>query len=439
MATFTKKRNSKGQLKYKAEIRIKGAKYCSKTLDRLSDVKQWAQQHEEMLRRQAAGLKPTERHTVAEAIDRYRQEHLPNIKNQSLNSALRWWRDHIGERYLNTIISPEIYDAREIISKEPICKILPNGQKTKPQKNSDGSLKRRKPKTIQDYVDALSFVYNKAVNEWGWVEQNPCNKVRKLQFNNKRTRFLSGYRHLWPTEGQPRHWSELSAEEKEEAKAKFPRAYEMPRFIDALEAQADMEKFRNNHPYWTHFLFVIQFGCGLRRGEAEHLVWEENDLIDHPIVIVDMTNKSLILKSTKADQSPRIKPICEAAMEVFMMLYAERRYDTPLVFPNEEGTQPLSFEKRIRNAIADAGLQDFRWHDLRHTTASYLCMMGASLREVMEALHHKSIRSSERYQHLTENHMRGMMNEFANMLLVNKETPSPFGRSSELFKKASGF
>ena len=46
----------------------------------------------------------------------------------------------------------------------------------------------------------------------------------------------------------------------------------------------------------------------------------------------------------------------------------------------------------------------FRFHDLRHTSASYLIMNGASLKEVAEILGHKSTQTTDRYAHLSTEH-----------------------------------
>ena len=118
-----------------------------------------------------------------------------------------------------------------------------------------------------------------------------------------------------------------------------------------------------------------------------------------------------------------IKP---AKPEVLKILYEERRFDSPLVFHNADGTKPFDFKRRIYHAIRDAGLQDFRWHDLRHTTASYLSMMGAGQKEIMDALHHKSMKSSERYQHLSNEHLRGLLDKLSFTVLTEKEAPSRF-------------
>jgi integrase len=55
--------------------------------------------------------------------------------------------------------------------------------------------------------------------------------------------------------------------------------------------------------------------------------------------------------------------------------------------------------------MEEAGLKDFRFHDLRHTTASYLAMDGTSLLSISKVLGHKSTKMTERYAHLTSSHL----------------------------------
>jgi site-specific recombinase XerD len=61
------------------------------------------------------------------------------------------------------------------------------------------------------------------------------------------------------------------------------------------------------------------------------------------------------------------------------------------------------------NAVKRAGSKDFRFHDLRHTAASYMLMNGASLAEIGEILGHKSFEITKRYAHLSESHTRSVV------------------------------
>jgi integrase len=81
-----------------------------------------------------------------------------------------------------------------------------------------------------------------------------------------------------------------------------------------------------------------------------------------------------------------------------------RRRETELVFPRADGLQPLDIRSAWQTARKYAGIPDFRFHDLRHSAASYLAMSGASLAEIAEVLGHKTLTMVKRYAHLSEAH-----------------------------------
>ena len=60
-------------------------------------------------------------------------------------------------------------------------------------------------------------------------------------------------------------------------------------------------------------------------------------------------------------------------------------------------------------ALHATGLQDVRFHDLRHTAASFLAKQGASLAEIGAILGHKSATMTKRYTHFAETHLRGVV------------------------------
>jgi integrase len=81
-----------------------------------------------------------------------------------------------------------------------------------------------------------------------------------------------------------------------------------------------------------------------------------------------------------------------------------RRIDTRLLFPDGSGKKPIIIRAPWHKALKQAGIEDFRFHDLRHSAASYLAMSGASLAEIAEVLGHKTLEMVKRYSHLSEQH-----------------------------------
>ena len=66
----------------------------------------------------------------------------------------------------------------------------------------------------------------------------------------------------------------------------------------------------------------------------------------------------------------------------------------------------------------EAGLQTFRFHDLRHTAASYLLMSGANLVELADILGHRTMQMVKRYAHFTQGHTRGVLTRMAQQFLA---------------------
>jgi len=83
-----------------------------------------------------------------------------------------------------------------------------------------------------------------------------------------------------------------------------------------------------------------------------------------------------------------------------------RRVDTPYVFANPDGTPQQYLKTTWNTAVRKAKLDDFTFHDLRHTFASTLVMNGVDIRSVQTLLGHKSMTMTMRYAHLSPNHLR---------------------------------
>jgi integrase len=103
---------------------------------------------------------------------------------------------------------------------------------------------------------------------------------------------------------------------------------------------------------------------------------------------------------TSKNGEPRVLPLTDTT--VTELARHHRRTPSTLVFesPLRPG-RPMCFESAFRRAVADAQITDFRFHDLRHTAASYLAQSGASLLEIADVLGHKQLSVVRRYAHLS--------------------------------------
>jgi integrase len=144
-------------------------------------------------------------------------------------------------------------------------------------------------------------------------------------------------------------------------------------------------------------LVVVACYSGMRRGEIMRLTWSDVNLATGQATLHDTKNGE-----TRA--AAIVGPALEALTEWRGSVSA---IGGVRVFPR---TFPQHAWER---ALIVAGVKGFRFHDLRHTFASYLAMSGASNRELQEGLGHKSLAMVSRYSHLSPAHMSSRIADMA--------------------------
>lgn len=82
---------------------------------------------------------------------------------------------------------------------------------------------------------------------------------------------------------------------------------------------------------------------------------------------------------------------------------------TRSLFPRPDGLAPTDVRKAWENARDAAQLENFQFHDLRQSTASYLAMSGASQVEIAQVLGHRTLQMVRRYAHLSESHVKELV------------------------------
>ena len=162
---------------------------------------------------------------------------------------------------------------------------------------------------------------------------------------------------------------------------RFLSREELARLHRVLDAQARKE----SRPQADIIRLLLLTGC--RRSEIVNLRWQE------------VRDDRLELADSKT--GPRTVPLNSQARAI---LDRQPRDGSSFVFPSpRDPTRPrcstLALWDRVRR---QAGIEDVRLHDLRHTHASHAVMNGVPLPVISRLLGHSNVQMTMRYAHLAD-------------------------------------
>ncbi len=139
---------------------------------------------------------------------------------------------------------------------------------------------------------------------------------------------------------------------------------------------------------WLHPIVGLAVTTGMRRSELLGLRWLD----------VDLMHARILLPQTKNGEG-RIVYLNKSALAALRAVpTSSETRTTDLVF---KGITPEQVSVAFARLCRTLGIADFRFHDLRHTAASWLRMKGADIHTVAQLLGHKDLRMAARYQHLS--------------------------------------
>lgn len=202
-----------------------------------------------------------------------------------------------------------------------------------------------KPPTIRRYLATLSSMLTFAAR-CGWLGQNP----------------MIGFDKRSVPEPPPR--------------SRFLSKQEFRQLHDAAEPH-------------LRPLLVFAVNTGMRLEELLSLKWEQ----------VDLDRREVRLTVTKSNR-PRVVPLSDGAVAVLVAI--SRLGQSRFVFTNAKtGHRFKTIKRSFRTACRRAGLRDVRFHDLRHTFASWAIQSGVDLYRLSRILGHTTLQMTTRYAHLT--------------------------------------
>jgi len=354
MATLTKRIGTDtGRVTWQARVRTAGGEARTRTFARKADAQAWAKAVEtDMARGVLVPTTADRRRTVADLIDEYLRDALPRTATAKAYKRQLEW----WRVRLGALAIEKLTPAAIADARAELLRPTDDGT-------------HRMPATINRYLAALS-----AACKWGWKERRwlPRNPVLDI------------------------------------AKGRESRG--VVRFLTEPERTALMAAARDSDDPNIHTAVVLALATGARYANIQMLRFED--------VAADRT--ALRFERTKNGQGRWVPLIPVAQAQVSMHL---DRHPTGegWIFPGWRNNAPANLDKTWRKVRAVAAereptLVDFRFHDLRHTTATYLLEAGASTIEIAAALGHKTLAMAQRYAHQSPAFARSTFNRLADRL-----------------------
>ena len=282
-----------------------------------------------------------------------------------VNEYMNQWTGKDDSYYLRSAFWLSAFNDKPIKSIKPrhIEKVLAKYADGKI--NGYGSNMPKSNNTVLRMKSVLSSIFQFAIDK-NYLDKNPATKVRIKAVPNQIERFLS-------------------EDERE-------------RLLSACK-EASWDRM--------HLLVLLAITTGMRKSELLNLRWSDINFED-----------GLATLNTTKNGEKRINPIPTVALDE---LKQHREVGSGLIFFSRYNLdKPIDFRKPWFIALEKAQITDFRFHDLRHTAASYLVMGGATLHETGEILGHKSEQTTKRYAHLSTGHKSALSERVMNKVFNNK-------------------
>jgi integrase len=253
------------------------------------------------------------------------------------------------------------------------------------------------PGTINRDVAALRGALTQAVR-WKIIKTHPFGDLTQLKIDS-----LPRVRYLLPDEAMRLHNALVARDDTRRQE----------------RATANEWRQARGHivypPFGTytdhlHPLVMLALHTGLRRGELFSLEWLDVNLDGRLLTVRGTGDENGT--GTKSGHT-RYVDLNATAVDVLTMWRIDRlaflsqdALTSALVFPSASGTRMDNVQSAWEKVLKAAEITAFRFHDLRHTFASWLAIAGVDLNTIRELMGHADLKMTLRYAHLSPGHRR---------------------------------
>ena len=166
-------------------------------------------------------------------------------------------------------------------------------------------------------------------------------------------------------------------------------------------------------------ILIIAVSTGMRKGEIFNLRWSDIDFVDHYIHIKE--TKSNVMREIPMNTivAATLKNIERKSEFIFPSSWSKKHKHINDIF------------RLFKAACKKAGIEDLRFHDLRHTAATLMVTGGVPLVTVSQILGHATIHMTMKYAHPTPEDKRKAVNVLASIFEPRKEENVVINRSQE--------
>lgn len=188
----------------------------------------------------------------------------------------------------------------------------------------------------------------------------------------------------------------------------------MPKFLTSEE----LKKFFGSCNEKQRRLFGAILLSGMRKGEVEHLTWND---VSFELGVIFIQEKPEFDWQPKTDE--RLVPISPILNDLLSVHYANRVSDT-LVFPNDSGNIDTHILETLKRICRKAGIKQSTVHALRHSFGAHLRMAGVNLADIADLLGHKNLATTQIYARVHQEHLRaavGKLTPLVPMLSVDAQ------------------